>query len=116
VEVGEPDCPWSFNWATRIITTNPEDLALRAPDYCRGLILHESELPSPSASTLTASTLTASTLTASTLTASISAASASPRTRPSFPPSPPDPLPPTKPGMSLMFDFAVFSSLLSRRF
>jgi hypothetical protein len=106
VEVGEPDCPWSFNWATRIITTNPEDLALRAPDYCRGLILHESELPSPSASTLTASTLTAS----------ISAASASPRTRPSFPPSPPDPLPPTKPGMSLMFDFAVFSSLLSRRF
>lgn len=41
VEVGEPDCPWSFNWATRIITINPEDLALRAPDYCRGLILHE---------------------------------------------------------------------------
>jgi hypothetical protein len=111
VEVGEPDCPWSFNWATRIITTNPEDLALRAPDYCRGLILHESELPSPSASTLTASTLTASISAAS-----ISAASASPRTRPSFPPSPPDPLPPTKPGMSLMFDFAVFSSLLSRRF
>ena len=42
VQVGEPDCNWSFNWATNIITADPTDLALRPPDYCRGLILHES--------------------------------------------------------------------------
>ncbi|MEI7910590.1 MAG: vWA domain-containing protein [Verrucomicrobiota bacterium] len=42
LNVGEADCNWSFNWATRIITVNPVDLALRSPDYCRGLILHES--------------------------------------------------------------------------
>lgn len=41
VVVGEPGCLWSFNWPTRVITTNPEDLVLREPDYCRGLILHE---------------------------------------------------------------------------
>ena len=41
VETGEPGCPWSFNWATRIITADPADLTLRPPDYCRGLILHE---------------------------------------------------------------------------
>lgn len=39
---GEPKCPWSFNWVSRVITANPEDLELRPPDYCRGLILHES--------------------------------------------------------------------------
>lgn len=38
---GEPGCPWSFNWDRRVITANPEDLELRPPDYCRGLILHE---------------------------------------------------------------------------
>jgi Mg-chelatase subunit ChlD len=42
LKVGEPDCNWSFNWVTRTITVNPTDLALRPPDYCRGLILHES--------------------------------------------------------------------------
>jgi Mg-chelatase subunit ChlD len=42
LRVGEPDCNWSFNWATCTITVNPTDLALRPPDYCRGLILHES--------------------------------------------------------------------------
>lgn len=42
VRTGTNGCPWSFNWATRVITTNPDDLALRPPDYCRGLILHES--------------------------------------------------------------------------
>ena len=42
LNVGEPDCNWSFNWVTRTITVNPTDLALRPPDYCRGLILHES--------------------------------------------------------------------------
>jgi Mg-chelatase subunit ChlD len=38
---GESGCPWSFNWDRRVITANPEDLELRPPDYCRGLILHE---------------------------------------------------------------------------
>jgi hypothetical protein len=42
VRTGNGGCPWSFNWATRVITTNPDDLAQRPPDYCRGLILHES--------------------------------------------------------------------------
>ena len=42
LRVGESECNWSFNWSTRIITVNPLDLALRPPDYCRGLILHES--------------------------------------------------------------------------
>jgi hypothetical protein len=42
LSVGEADCPWSFNWSTQVITVNPTDLALRPPDYCRGLILHES--------------------------------------------------------------------------
>ena len=42
VRTGDEGCPWSFNWATRVITTNPDDLELRPPDYCRGLILHES--------------------------------------------------------------------------
>lgn len=42
LKVGEADCNWSFNWATCTITVNPNDLALRPPDYCRGLILHES--------------------------------------------------------------------------
>lgn len=41
LEVGEPGCPWSFNWVTRRITADPADLTLRLPDYCRGLILHE---------------------------------------------------------------------------
>jgi hypothetical protein len=41
VETGEPGGPWSFNWATRVITVDPADLTLRPPDYCRGLILHE---------------------------------------------------------------------------
>lgn len=39
--VGDSGCPWSFNWSTRVITANPADLALRPPDFCRGLILHE---------------------------------------------------------------------------
>jgi Mg-chelatase subunit ChlD len=39
---GEPGCPWSFNWESRVITAKPEDLDLRPADYCRGLILHES--------------------------------------------------------------------------
>jgi len=42
LKTGEPGCLWSFNWATCTITANPADLALRPPDYCRGLILHES--------------------------------------------------------------------------
>lgn len=42
VQRGAPGCPWSFNWNTRVITANPEDLELRPADYCRGLILHES--------------------------------------------------------------------------
>ena len=42
LRTGEPGCLWSFNWATQTITVNPTDLALRPPDYCRGLILHES--------------------------------------------------------------------------
>jgi len=42
LQVGDADCHWSFNWATNVITVNPTDLALRPPDYCRGLILHES--------------------------------------------------------------------------
>lgn len=41
VVVGEPGSPWSFNWGTRVIEANPADLAMRPPDYCRGLILHE---------------------------------------------------------------------------
>lgn len=41
VEAGEAGCPWSFNWATCIITADPVDLTRRPPDYCRGLILHE---------------------------------------------------------------------------
>jgi hypothetical protein len=39
---GEPHCSWSFNWKSCVITANPEDLDLRSPDYCRGLVLHES--------------------------------------------------------------------------
>lgn len=42
VQRGESGCQWSFNWKTQTITANPEDLDLRPPDYCRGLILHES--------------------------------------------------------------------------
>jgi hypothetical protein len=41
VTTGSSGCSWSFNWNTRVITANPADLALRPPDYCRGLILHE---------------------------------------------------------------------------
>jgi uncharacterized protein YegL len=38
---GEPDSPWSFNWATGVISVNPGDLRSLAPDLCRGLALHE---------------------------------------------------------------------------
>lgn len=33
---------WSFNWKSASILVNPADYALRSPDYCRGLLLHES--------------------------------------------------------------------------
>jgi len=33
---------WSFNWKTAQIEVNPADYRLRSPDYCRGLLLHES--------------------------------------------------------------------------
>jgi uncharacterized protein YegL len=34
--------PWSFNWQSARISVNPADYKLRPPDYCRGLLLHES--------------------------------------------------------------------------
>jgi Mg-chelatase subunit ChlD len=33
---------WSFNWLNACIAVNPADYKLRPPDYCRGLLLHES--------------------------------------------------------------------------
>jgi uncharacterized protein YegL len=36
------DDAWSFNWKTAQIEVNPADYRLRSPDYCRGLLLHES--------------------------------------------------------------------------
>lgn len=36
------DDAWSFNWRTAQIEVNPADYQLREPDYCRGLLLHES--------------------------------------------------------------------------
>jgi uncharacterized protein YegL len=36
------DDAWSFNWQTAQIEVNPADYRLRSPDYCRGLLLHES--------------------------------------------------------------------------
>lgn len=34
--------PWSFNWLDACIAVNPSDYKLRHPDFCRGLLLHES--------------------------------------------------------------------------
>ena len=38
---GEPDCNWSFNWADDVVTLNPDHVRQFAPDFCRGLALHE---------------------------------------------------------------------------
>lgn len=38
---GKPDCSWSFNWADDIVTVNPDHIRRFAPDFCRGLALHE---------------------------------------------------------------------------
>jgi hypothetical protein len=38
---GEPDCTWSFNWADDVVTVNPDHVRQFAPDFCRGLALHE---------------------------------------------------------------------------
>jgi len=38
---GEPDCTWSFNWADDVVTVNPDHIRSFAPDFCRGLALHE---------------------------------------------------------------------------
>lgn len=38
---GKPDCTWSFNWADDIVTVNPDHVRQFAPDFCRGLALHE---------------------------------------------------------------------------
>jgi len=38
---GEPDCVWSFNWAEDVVTVNPDHVRQFAPDFCRGLALHE---------------------------------------------------------------------------
>jgi hypothetical protein len=41
VVAGEPDCIWSFNWADDVVTVNPDHVRQFAPDFCRGLALHE---------------------------------------------------------------------------
>jgi hypothetical protein len=41
VAEGEADCTWSFNWADDIVTVNPDHVRQFAPDFCRGLALHE---------------------------------------------------------------------------
>jgi hypothetical protein len=41
IRIGEPGCPWSFNWRERVIEVPPDDLSRRPGDFCRGLVLHE---------------------------------------------------------------------------
>ncbi|MFM7207695.1 MAG: VWA domain-containing protein, partial [Planctomycetaceae bacterium] len=41
VRTGAPDCSWSFDWVSDIVTVNPTHLVALAPDLCRGLALHE---------------------------------------------------------------------------
>ena len=38
---GEPNCDWSFNWALDLVTVNPQHIRDFAPDFCRGIALHE---------------------------------------------------------------------------
>ncbi len=38
---GEPNCSWSFNWELDLVTVNPEHVRDFAPDFCRGIALHE---------------------------------------------------------------------------
>lgn len=38
---GEPDCNWSFRWVDDLVTVNPDHIRRFAPDFCRGLALHE---------------------------------------------------------------------------
>lgn len=38
---GEPGCNWSFTWARDLVTVDPDQIRLFAPDLCRGLALHE---------------------------------------------------------------------------
>lgn len=43
VHLGESSSgPWSFDWPNARISVNPADYRLRAPDFSRGLLLHES--------------------------------------------------------------------------
>ena len=39
--VGPPDCGWSFRWTDALVQVDPGDLTARAPDLCRGLVVHE---------------------------------------------------------------------------
>jgi hypothetical protein len=41
LEVGPPACGWSFNWVEARVRIDPGDLVSRAPDLCRGLVVHE---------------------------------------------------------------------------
>ncbi|MFM2152979.1 MAG: hypothetical protein RL199_1414 [Pseudomonadota bacterium] len=41
VVAGKPACGWSFRWSDGRIQVDPDDLAGRAPDLCRGLVVHE---------------------------------------------------------------------------
>lgn len=41
VRTGGPNCSWSFDWSSDIVTVNPTHLVALAPDLCRGLALHE---------------------------------------------------------------------------
>lgn len=38
---GPPDCTWSFDWSDDLVTVNPDHIRQFAPDFCRGLALHE---------------------------------------------------------------------------
>lgn len=38
---GEPNCDWSFNWELDLVTVNPQHIRECAPDFCRGIALHE---------------------------------------------------------------------------
>jgi hypothetical protein len=41
LDLGPPGCGWSFNWTQAHVQICPVDVATRAPDFCRGLVLHE---------------------------------------------------------------------------
>jgi hypothetical protein len=38
---GKPGCNWSFNWHDDIVTVDPDHIRRFAPDFCRGIALHE---------------------------------------------------------------------------